>query len=565
MDPLIKYTKLKNHNQVTELLKAGADPNKLDKYNNSAILTSIYVNDPISYEMMSNKAALNNHIHLAVKYNADKVLQKMIDLGANVNAIDQYNKTPIFYSKNKNIIKILIDNGAENTFNLHKSIRNDDLNMVKYLIKDLNYNPNDLDSRDKSTLYFALQTGNIDIIQYLLDYGYNNDDITQFKNYIFNCAINHEIINVLISNQYTRNVVFMLVEMDKLKDLKHLINNKIDINFIYNGMDLYDYAANFGRHRILNYLSIYGINGILRQNLAQYYISINRQDIKNNITLTTLENTQDEKVDIIVYKNPSKGFDPFGFELCEIPEFFKLEKSRIPTDKNGEHLITCRQEVEDLYNLLKNIENYLNKNVSEYINLLKNIMVLFPIKDDYSDNVRARFNSFNDNDKAQIKEFLYQTFELGMKMRRWIPGKPYPMRLISGDEGTLINFSDCSSLPVAEAVNKGIINNAEKTEVESMKQIAEMIKNRDNMSKPLNDFFTTLRSCNVVHSINGDTYLNYDMQNTLQRYFRGIQENQNCIQQVNHMIIASAVKHIDILFNEDIKDFNLELFRFLHY
>lgn len=42
MDPLIKYTKLKNHNQVTELLKAGADPNKLDKFINRKFNIKIY-------------------------------------------------------------------------------------------------------------------------------------------------------------------------------------------------------------------------------------------------------------------------------------------------------------------------------------------------------------------------------------------------------------------------------------------------------------------------------------------------------------------------------------------
>src|SRR5437868_1659128 len=115
-----------------------------------------------------------------VKYDCIELSKFMITNGANVNYVDQYNRTPINYACGHNQIsqiKFLIEHGVkdipkEYNFSklLNNAYNNKDLEFIKKLLDhniDLNVF---LNNKKETLLYIACRDGDINLVKLLLEY-----------------------------------------------------------------------------------------------------------------------------------------------------------------------------------------------------------------------------------------------------------------------------------------------------------------------------------------------------------------------------------------------------------
>jgi len=170
-------------NRVRELIAAGADVNKTDKYGYTAFDKSIEIGDINIIRLIVKSGANINRkdtlgytafddaiqmgkediarllvesgfningtymkgttrLLTAVRSNNQYLVKLLVELGANINQIDNYGKTPIFYATNNtSMIILLVELGA---------------------------NINQIDNYGKTPLEYAVSSGKIDIVRLLV-------------------------------------------------------------------------------------------------------------------------------------------------------------------------------------------------------------------------------------------------------------------------------------------------------------------------------------------------------------------------------------------------------------
>lgn len=166
--PLHLAIENKEEKIVSLLLEKGADINATDKYKNSIL-------------------------HIAVKSNQPQIVKKLLESKPQINISEKniYDKTPIFYAKNNEIIKLLLEHNASLT-NIENNkifellliaVKNSDEDLVNYLIKNgvnINIEKTTPESSSQTVLFeieipyeksYLQQLSSFKFVQFLLNKG----------------------------------------------------------------------------------------------------------------------------------------------------------------------------------------------------------------------------------------------------------------------------------------------------------------------------------------------------------------------------------------------------------
>ncbi len=140
MTPLLVAILANKKNAVDLLLDhPDINPNLYDNANNIPLIIAIEKqNTTLALKLIQKGANLNDidrkgyaALSLAVIYNLDEVCLKMIEKNADLNIVDSIGRSALFYAKNEDIIRILLDNGID------PSIQdNSGLTAIEYEVKD---------------------------------------------------------------------------------------------------------------------------------------------------------------------------------------------------------------------------------------------------------------------------------------------------------------------------------------------------------------------------------------------------------------------------------------------
>ena len=126
----------------------------------------------------------NTPLHFAVGYNNKPVVEKMIEIGANVNANDnRYDQTPLHVAcavqDAEEIVELLLENRAnvnyldkEGSLALHLAATNGSLRIVELLIEN-RANVNYLDKKGNLALHHCANWGHTEVMTILLDQSIN--------------------------------------------------------------------------------------------------------------------------------------------------------------------------------------------------------------------------------------------------------------------------------------------------------------------------------------------------------------------------------------------------------
>lgn len=203
--------------------------------------------------MLKNGANVNNDLflHKAV-LNTDydtnlKTIQLLIDYGANVNAQDSNDETPLYYAIENNhetVVELLLQNNAdiniqneEGNTPLHSAIQYDDtiFEIIEILI---NHKPNinAVNENGDTSLHLALQYYNTKIVQLLLE----NISNLRIKN-----NDNETPIQIAFEQANRSNRLFFIKDIFNwesnitLKDLNKTDLNEIESPLVQNFIHIY--------------------------------------------------------------------------------------------------------------------------------------------------------------------------------------------------------------------------------------------------------------------------------------------------------------------------------------
>jgi ankyrin repeat protein len=165
------------------------------------------------------------------------LVKYLLSRGADVNARDEYNNTPLHYSKPK-VVRYLVDKGAEiNAINKFRNTpvfhicRSGDVSNLKMLYKkgmDLKIKT----VERKTTLHFAARNGRLQVVQFLIEKGV---DVNAKDKYGFTPL--HETIFTICRDfkeckkcyEYTNSGCKNLIS-DSISTIEYLIARKANVN-----------------------------------------------------------------------------------------------------------------------------------------------------------------------------------------------------------------------------------------------------------------------------------------------------------------------------------------------
>lgn len=204
--PLRYAVFMKNIEIVRLLIKSGANVNKIsaDGHTPLKIACSAYESPPVDdmVKLLLDNGAepgiynkwTDGPLHYAAMYKQPGAVKMLIQYGADVNAKGSYGRTPLIYGASSarmpDMVKFLIDSGADvNATNdsgenaLFELITREESNseIAKILLD--NGIKKDLRNSSKMTaLHWAAFCGKINIIEVLLEYGFDIEDKDSFGN-----------------------------------------------------------------------------------------------------------------------------------------------------------------------------------------------------------------------------------------------------------------------------------------------------------------------------------------------------------------------------------------------
>jgi ankyrin repeat protein len=164
---------------IDKLLVLGADPNAPDINGDTPLIKTIW----LTMSSSSSDGATNNRQEIF------KLVKRLVASGANVNAVNESGRTPLFtsiYQNNTEIALYLLENGAtctesnemlQNNFTLlHYACFQGNYKLAKALL-ERNCDPNAMSSSRESAIYIAVTKGYLDIVSLLVAY---NADVNMF-------------------------------------------------------------------------------------------------------------------------------------------------------------------------------------------------------------------------------------------------------------------------------------------------------------------------------------------------------------------------------------------------
>ncbi len=206
-------------------------------------------------------------IHMACKKGYTDIVEILLDKGADVIAKDQYGNTPIELAsrfKNIEIIRILANKIFEELTCACK-MKESDIEKIKTLVEqDVNIN---LEDKYKNTpIVYACKTGRYDIVNYLLENGFN-----------------------LRKDRHIKKMLKYACNNDTKDVLECLLDNGADIDVLYKGREtLLMYACKKGKLDIVEYLVEKGIEldyeDKFKKTAIMYAIQSNSLDIVQYLT-----------------------------------------------------------------------------------------------------------------------------------------------------------------------------------------------------------------------------------------------------------------------------------------
>lgn len=160
--PLFDYVQKNDINSVLELLKGGANVNIADNESKTVLLYAS--NNSIRKVLLAYGANPNvktsngsTLLHMAVQKDNEEVAKTMLEYKADVNALDTNEKTPLYYSKNNAIRRLLLEKGANpnDELYLHNAIKTDNDDFLDSLLASPKIDTNMEDANSKTPIFYC--------------------------------------------------------------------------------------------------------------------------------------------------------------------------------------------------------------------------------------------------------------------------------------------------------------------------------------------------------------------------------------------------------------------------
>ena len=247
--PLMVAIKEKKREIVNLLIERNANVNAVNK-NKNVLITAIQYFDFLIVERLIEAGAdvnANNSLFYAVKKVNSSLTKLLLDHGANPNIVDDFNKSPLYYSVEYDIFKTfqyLIEYGSildlqdkDIIFSgLKKHV------FIKYFLEhglDVNIKSN----TNYSLLYHAFEIGNLLIIKTLLEHGANLNEEIEEQSYMFYAIklLNNELVSFLIEKGFDVNQrdrdgntpLIYLLKQSNIHKNNYMIQYTLDKDFCY--------------------------------------------------------------------------------------------------------------------------------------------------------------------------------------------------------------------------------------------------------------------------------------------------------------------------------------------
>lgn len=121
---------------------------------------------------------------IAASMNNFSIVKLLVEHGANINHQTKTQSTALrgaCYNGNLDMVRYLIERGANihlakenNDTNLMVSVCHKHLHIITYLVRDLNIDVNICDTDGRTALYDAVNSGSLEIVEFLLEHGARN-------------------------------------------------------------------------------------------------------------------------------------------------------------------------------------------------------------------------------------------------------------------------------------------------------------------------------------------------------------------------------------------------------
>ncbi|OUM59376.1 hypothetical protein PIROE2DRAFT_63812 [Piromyces sp. E2] len=265
------------------------------------------------YENILIKACQRNEFVL-INY----IIQNMNET-INIDKQDNCGKSALFVACEKGNFKVVqlliehganVNNGNKNGYTpLMEASKNNYLNIVKYLVEK-GANPNLTNKLGQSALLIAYNNNNFSIVRYLIDHGMDVRQLliqmiqlSEFNNNeLFNSLIDKGF-DINIKNNYGSSPLMKACETGNYREVQYLVENNADVNHqndIKNTPLIY--ASERGNIDIVKYLVEHGANINIKSKCGDTAISVAYDHHHYSIVKYLIEHGANINSDKYIYK-----------------------------------------------------------------------------------------------------------------------------------------------------------------------------------------------------------------------------------------------------------------------
>lgn len=208
---LHEFVAKNNYKNVLELLDYKADPNIIDGDHKPPIL---YIRNNLVLKLLLTYGAdpnikINGQsiLHISVMKNDIDTTRILLNHNADVNILNNDKRTPLFYAKDNEIKKLLLDKGSntDNNLYLHLALKTDDYDFFNNLLKnDAKTNIEDIHGRTP-VFYCKRQNEIIKLLKKKAGINYQDKNGNTPLHYYYATG-QLELANFLIENGANKNI-----------------------------------------------------------------------------------------------------------------------------------------------------------------------------------------------------------------------------------------------------------------------------------------------------------------------------------------------------------------------